>query len=231
LQRAAAVLLASDPLSAAAAAPTTIHMVREAFALAEPDVLQALESPIERTREVFGNRVRESSLADLSQDAEFTDLATWVDTYRALQGAETLSNLSAWIEATNPEFGPATQAGFAFIKKRDRTQIGGAVGRRERFFRQLRRSLGPRDLLCIPTAPTIAPLRGSHAYDRDSDYYRRTLSLTAIAGVGRLPQVSMPLAAIESAPIGLSLIAAHGEDLFLLHVARAVAELARVQSA
>jgi amidase len=58
--------------------------------------------------------------------------------------------------------------------------------------------------------------------DRSGDYYQRTLSMTAIAGVGRLPQVSMPLATVASAPMGLSLIGARGEDLFLLDVARAV---------
>ena len=47
-------------------------------------------------------------------------------------------------------------------------------------------------------------------------------ALTAIAGVGRLPQVSMPLATAAAAPIGLSLIGAPGEDLFLLDVARSI---------
>jgi amidase len=230
LLRAAAVLLEGDPLSATASPPATIHLVREAFALADPDVRRALESPIEHMRQALGNRVCDTSLADLCPDAEFADLATWVEIYRTLQGAETLSSLSAWIEAARPEFGPATQAGFEFIKRRDRTRIGAAVGRREHYFRRLRSALGPHDLLCIPTAPTIAPLRGSHAYDRDSDYYRRTLSLTAIAGVGRLPQVSMPLATVGSVPIGLSLIAAHGEDLFLLQAAREIGVLVATEN-
>jgi Asp-tRNA(Asn)/Glu-tRNA(Gln) amidotransferase A subunit family amidase len=34
----------------------------------------------------------------------------------------------------------------------------------------------------------------------------------------------MPLATVGSVPIGLSLIAAHGEDLFLLQVAREIEE-------
>jgi len=84
-------------------------------------------------------------------------------------------------------------------------------------------ALGPRDLLCFPTTPTIAPLKGAGCYDRGSDYYQRTLALTAIAGVGRLPQVSMPLGRTPAAPIGLSLVGAQGEDLFLLDVAGSIA--------
>jgi amidase len=221
LQRVANVLLGSNAANGEPAVPGTIHLLAEAFALADPAVREALQSPIARIRQNYGDRVCETSLGEFRADAEFVDLATWVDIYRALQGAETLSSLGAWIADVTPDFGPASHAGFDFIKKRDRTRIGEAIGRRERYFQQLRRSLGPRDLICLPTSPTIAPLKGSHAYDRDSDYYRRTLSLTAIAGVGRLPQVSMPLATVDNAPIGLSFIAAHGEDLFLLQMAHA----------
>jgi amidase len=219
LQRTAHVLLGSNTANGEPATPGTIHLLAEAFALADPAVREALQMPIARIRRDFGNRVHETSLGEFCADADFIDLATWVDIYRALQGGETLSSLSAWIADAKPELGPATQAGFEFIRKRNRTRIGEAIGRRERYFQRLRRSLGPRDLVCLPTAPAIAPLKGSHAYDRDSDYYRRTLSLTAIAGVGRLPQVSMPLAMVGTAPIGLSFIAAHGEDQFLLQMA------------
>jgi amidase len=222
LQRAANVLLGCNAGNGEQAAPGTIHLLAEAFALADPAVREAMQTPIASLRQDFGNRVCETPLGEFCADAEFVDLATWVEIYRALQGAETLSSLGDWIADVKPEFGPASQAGFDFIKKRDRTRIGEAVGRRERYFQQFRRSLGPRDLICLPTSPTIAPLKGSHAHDRNSDYYRRTLSLTAIAGVGRLPQVSMPLAIVGTAPIGLSFIAAHGEDQFLLRMARSM---------
>ena len=166
------------------------------------------------------DRLRETSLGALCDDAQAADLSTWVEIYRMLQGTEALSSLGGWLADTSPEVGPATQAGFEFIRSLDRTRVGEMVGRREHYFRLLRRALGPHDLICIPTAPTVAPLKGSVSYDRKGDYYQRALSLTAIAGVGRLPQVSMPLATVDSAPIGLSLIGAHGEDLFLLQVAR-----------
>jgi amidase len=67
-------------------------------------------------------------------------------------------------------------------------------------------------------------LKGSNSYDRSSDYYWRTLSINAIAGVGRLPQVSMPLGQVDGAPVGLSLLAARGRDLELLAAARRIAK-------
>ena len=84
-----------------------------------------------------------------------------------------------------------------------------AIAQREQCFHQLHQFLGPRDLLCIPTVPKPAPLKGAMD-QRTGDYYQRRLSLTSIAGLCRVPQVSMPLGEAQStegtAPVGLSLL-------------------------
>jgi amidase len=139
-------------------------------------------------------------------------------------GVEIGSSLGGWIAAAKPALGPATAAGFAFVDTVDRTRLSETIGRRERFFEGLRANMRPGDLLCMPTAPTIAPLKGSKSYDRSSDYYRRALSLTSIAGVARLPQVSMPLGSVDGAPIGLSILGAQGADLHVLHAAKIIGE-------
>jgi amidase len=43
-----------------------------------------------------------------------------------------------------------------------------------------------------------------------------TIGVTAIAGLCGLPEVTLPVAAINGAPIGLSLVAAQGSDRSLL---------------
>jgi amidase len=235
LQRSMSVLLGSSaraearaPVAAATGLPTaestphTIHLVTEAFDLADSDVRTALEPAIDRIKHLFGEKVRPTSLADLCGASEAGDLSTWLNAYRMLQGTEAWSSLGTWIEDAKPTIGPATAAGFQFIKSLDRTRIGEAIGRREYYCRQLNCALASHDLLCFPTAPTIAPLKGAGCYDRGSDYYQRTLALTSIAGVARLPQVSMPLGKTADAPIGLSLLGGQGEDLFVLHVAKRI---------
>jgi amidase len=98
------------------------------------------------------------------------------------------------------------------------------VERRERYCRLLNNALRDGDVLCLPSAPTVAPLKGSQAYDRNSNYYRHTLKLTAIAGVARLPQISMPLANVSGVPIGVSLAASYGADRYLLRMVKRVDE-------
>jgi amidase len=200
--------------------PNAIHIVSEAFALADREVAAELQAPVDRLRGFFDLTVRETSLAKLLDDAETAHLTTWLDTFRTIRSAEVDSCLGSWVDATHPKFGPAAAAGFEIIRQLDRTQLGIAIRQREYHYIQLQRALGPRDLLCIPTASTLPPIKGTASHDRHGDFYSRLLSLTSIAGIGRLPQVTMPLAAVSGVPVGLSLIGAYGEDLWLLQIAR-----------
>jgi amidase len=74
----------------------------------------------------------------------------------------------------------------------------------------------------------LAPVKGTLRDDArggqsQATYYPRTLSLTSIAGIGRLPQVTLPLGNVGGVPVGLALLAGYGRDAFLLGVAGQVA--------
>jgi amidase len=214
------VLLAGVPVSASK--PAAIHLIREAFALADADVQQALSEPLRRLREVFGDAVRESSMQELVDDDAGDSFATWTDTFCVVQWAEIESCLGAWIANARPEFGPEIAASFQLMSQLDRRRLAQAVQQREQYFRSLHEFLGPADLLCIPTTPALAPRKGEppRRSSSGSGYYPRTLSLTSVAGMGRLPQVSFPIADADGVPVGLSLLARHGQDSFLLGMAK-----------
>jgi len=217
------VLLASAaPVSASK--PATIHLIREAFALADLEVQKALSEPLRRMRDLFGDAVRESSLQELGADGIGHSFASWADTFCVIQWAEIESCLGAWIANDKPEFGPEIAASFQLMKQLDRRRIPEAVQQREQYFRCLNEFLGPNDLLCIPTTPALAPHKGDppKRSSSGSGYYPRTLALTSVAGMGRLPQVSLPMADIDGVPVGLSLLARHRQDLLLLEVAKKV---------
>jgi amidase len=225
LEQVAGVLLATEAIRQAPPVEVgTIHLVHEAFDVADVAVRKGLEPTLKNLRNVFGERVRESSLGELCGDERAANLDSWLTIYRVLQGLEFDSCLGSWIASARPKSGPAMSAGLESVRKVDRTRINDSIAMRELFCRRLNVSLASGDLLCVPTAPSIAPLKGSNAYERSSDYYRRTLSINAIAGVGRLPQVTMPLSEVDGAPIGLSLIAKRDDDMRLISTAKSFAE-------
>jgi amidase len=88
--------------------------------------------------------------------------------------------------------------------------------------RQLEQLLGPGDVLLLPTSPRIAPLKGTETSELDIRFRHQAMCLLCIAGLGGLPQVSLPLAVFNGCPLRLSVVGRHGADLDLLGCAASV---------
>ena len=73
-------------------------------------------------------------------------------------------------------------------------------------------------VLAFPTSPIPAPLLGAGPAEQNA-VRERTMGVTAIAGLGGLPEVSIPAARLRGAPIGLSLVTSAGRDRMLLRLA------------
>ncbi len=201
-----------------------VHLLREAFEISDEAVQKALREPVDLIEKAFPGTARETSFEDIDDNLPKSGLRGWHENYCLVQWAEIWSCLGSWVEDARPEFGPRVAVNFRLVKNMDRTIIEQAVQRREKYFRALKKFLGPNDLICMPTAPVPAPKKGSLGLDRTVDtYFQRTLSMTAVAGIGRLPQITLPLALVDGVPIGISLLAAQGMDPFLLAAARMIA--------
>ncbi|GAC1446103.1 MAG: amidase [Chloroflexota bacterium] len=217
LEKSARVLLACD--HAKRWHIGTIHLIVDAFESADSDVLRALDGPLTSMRRMYGQRLRETQLDIFGDDITGRGLEAWYQAFHVLQWAEIWSTLGTWVESTNPPLGPRTQHNFALVRNLDRSSVQRAIENRERLYRALHNVLGPTDVLCMPTAPALAPLKGSLPIGRTTGgYYPRTVSFISIAGVARLPQITMPVASADGVPVGLSVLARHGEDAFLLDV-------------
>lgn len=205
---------------------TAIHLLTDTLAIADAEVKAAIEAAFQRLCDVFPGRMHRTPMQAIDGESSERGLDGWYETYCTVQWAEIWSSLGAWIDAVKPELGPRTGTSFQLTRDLDRSTIGEAIRRRERYFHCLQEFLGPLDLLLMPTSPTPAPPKGSAPADRSersgTAYYPRTISTTAVAGIGRLPQVSIPAIEIQGFPLGLSLLAAHGRDAFLLQAARTI---------
>lgn len=201
-----------------------VYVLRDALASSDSEVTRALVEPIESLKALTPENVTEISLQDIARSTAGEELRDWHDVYRTIQWAEIWSCLGSWVLDAKPAMGPRTTKNFELARNLDRSTVPGAIRRREHYFTLLKNFLGPHDLICMPTTPAPAPLKGTLAVDRTTgSYYPRALALTSIAGIGRLPQVTLPVAEVEGSPVGLSLLAAQGMDAFLLGVARVAA--------
>lgn len=155
----------------------------------------------------------------VGEDIPLSDCNT--QALRIMQTAEFQSTVSNWIEACTPELGFPFSMAYGNVQAFDRIAALDGLARCERLFESINACLSPGTVICFPTTPVIAPLKGSlNTMDAVVDYYDRTMTITAFSGVGRLPEVSVPLLTVDGCPVGLSFAAAHYQDEFLLGAVR-----------
>jgi amidase len=191
-----------------------LFMLEDIFSICDHEIQQELVPLANRIDAI--NKINLSKI--VGHKIDHTEL---FDNYVGLQCLEIWSCLGSWIEDTKPEFGTVTADNFYNLaKKAERAKTEVYVRKRELFARKLNDFLGEKNILCFPTTPTLAPLLntiGQKSQERTSGiYYPRALGINAISGLSRAPQITIPGAQINGVPLGLSLLAAYGQDELLL---------------
>ena len=215
LRRAGEVLLPADRSGVALG---RFYIARDAFAIADQSVANVVREAIAKAGAAL------PVVAELDVAAESGDLPEWLKRFRRLQPREIWAEHGAWIESRKPRFGPEIAERFALAKSVSATPEGDDRDFRARVSAHLDRLLGLDGVLLIPTAGTIAP-RLDMSKDELLQFRDRTLTLTSIAGLGRLPQVQLPAGKVGGAAVGLSLIGPRGSDRALLRLAERLPEM------
>jgi amidase len=185
-----------------ASTPVRVLAAEDAFALADPQTRAALHSVVKRA-DVEWRRL---------SDAPFEE---WLLHQAALQGWEAWRTFGPWIDAVNPRF--SFDVADNFLRG---ASVDNATAEAARRFRAARRAevlpvFAGGTLIALPSAPFPAPLAGQPR-SQMRELRARILTLTCIAGTLGCPQVTLPLAEADGLPVGLSLMAAPGEDERLL---------------
>jgi amidase len=187
-----------------------LYIATDLFELVPAAVSVALEQSVHALRDVIGHVERGPVIADMAIDS--------VEVFRTIQGAEVWAAHGEWVRTTQPDFGPGIRERFEFASHITEAQLARAKEQRRQFASHMARILEGGSVMCLPTAPGIAPLRNASLEELES-FRARALRLLSVAGLSGLPQVSLPVALLNGCPIGLSVIAAAGADHTLLALA------------
>lgn len=209
LSRAAAVLLGEKIPKVADV--ESIYILTDLWNICDNDIITALAPPIHKLKKLYGKKVQEISLHN-----QFYE---WRKQLNIFHLAEIWSSLGGWIETNNPTLSPLTSKTFFATKNVSRDQIQSSIEAVKNYFHEIKLLMGSNNLICIPTAPAVAPIKGAIENDDfRKDYSARTFALTTLSGVGQLPEISMPVAASNGLPVGLSLLGPYLQDTFLLRI-------------
>ncbi len=210
------VLLGDDP---APLPPTPrLLLAADGFAMLDTDVRGALAPIVKAVEDLIGT----ADVIEATSDG-FEPLY-WA--FRHIQSREAWVTHGAMIERLKPPLGPGVAERFAFAKGITDGQVADGEATRSRFQERFAGLLGTDGVLLLPTMPDIAPLL-SETEDTLEGYRNRALNLLCLAGLAGCPQVSLPLAGRDGAPLGISLVGPAGSDLGLVRLGARLAAARR----
>jgi amidase len=195
------------------ALPTRLIVAVDAFGFADTNVAVALQPVVAKLAGLLGDR-REEVMAP-------PGLSVWARAQRTLQPHEAWQTFRTWLDEGNPRMAFSVARGLVAGSMIPESERAWASLMRQEARARMAYLLPPGTILCLPTTPFPAPLRGQKLSVLDPLRDRITC-LCAQGGLAGHPQVSLPGAMVDGLPVGLSIIGPRGSDATLVAVARAL---------
>lgn len=187
--------------------PRRLLIAADAFAAIDPAIAAALTPAIDNVAASIAKTTR----VKVNTGASFE----WRTIFRVLQGAEIRAQHGSWVDRYRPDFGSGIRERFAWTATITAAEVAEAIPGREAVARHMDSLLEDDAILCLPTAPGIAPRLKTPPAELEV-FRGQAFALLSIAGLARLPQISFPLAAFNGCPLGLSMIGPRGSDQGML---------------
>lgn len=210
--RVADVLMAPDttPLPAR----PRLLMPSDVWGLVDSTVRPAWDGALQQITQLLG------SAQDCQVVLDSFDAMYW--SFRYIQGREAWMTDGAFISRYAPVLGPGVKERFDWSSKVTDAQMQEAEQFRARFRQHLADVLGSDGVLVMPSMPDIAPLRTADEASLEA-YRNQAVQMLCLAGLAGFPQISLPLASREGAPLGISLLGPAGTDRSLIAIAQQLA--------
>ena len=145
------------------------------------------------------------------------DIENWYWTFRKAQAFEAWQAHKDWITTTKPNLGPGVKERFEFGSQITSDEFNQASLTRAQVTRHVEELIGDDGLLVLPTVPSIAP-KADMDFSSLDEFRNRALMLLCTSGLTGLPQLTLPMANLNNAPLGLSLIGPRGSDRQLIDI-------------
>lgn len=213
-----AAMLGEDiPPPGDASLPAKLVVAVDAFGFADAATAEALKPLVQRLASLVGS----SSEVTMAPQG----LSVWARAQRTLQPHEAWLTFRDWLDERNPRLAFSVARALVAGSMISETERNWANLMRQEVRARMDYLLPSGTILCMPTTPFPAPLRGLRLSVLDPLRDRITC-LCAHGGLAGFPQVNLPGATtVDGLPVGLSILGPRGSDATLVAVARAMESL------
>ncbi|MBT3703627.1 MAG: amidase [Alphaproteobacteria bacterium] len=210
-ERVSSVLLGETINSAL---PTRLVIAVDTFGFADPQTREALYPLVDKIAKLTGNVVEEVMAPQ--------GISVWGRTQRTLQMAQAWQTFQGWIEKTNPRVSFNVARGLLMGSMVPEVDKQWAMLMKHEARARLEYLLPQGSVLVMPTTPFPAPPKNLPLPEQNQ-VREKILGLCAHGGLAGFPQVSIPGATVDGAPVGLSILAGADEDASLVALASELA--------
>ncbi len=194
-----------------------LMIAEDLFEQTDPEALRILNAVVARI-----DRMGEP-LGKVRVVAPDFDALYWA--FRYLQGHEAWQAHGAFITRNKPSLGPGIAERFAFAATVGHPEVKDSQNVRKRFREHLAAILDADGVIILPTVPDVAALLDTSEADLEVQR-NQSLRLLCVSGLTGFPQISIPVATKDGAPLGLSILGPPGSDRSLVHLAAKIADAA-----
>ncbi len=214
--RALGSVLLDPPSGRSGRAPSRVLVARDLLAAADRGLAAEMEEVLRRVEQVVQAGVETVELWGPG------DGDRWADVFRTLQRHDAWAANREWIERLRPRFGPRVAPRWEEASQVSDAERDAAETTALELVGPLHALLGGDTVLVLPSAPGPAP-RLDLPDTEAATVRSRLMSVSTIAPVAAVPEVSLPLLQLDGLPVGVGLMASPGNDELLLDLAAALA--------
>lgn len=197
-------------------APATISWSRavcpdDAWAVADPEVARALAPEVDRLA-----RLLPVERADLS-DAP-GGLAEWVDDTRVCQAFEAWQTHGEWVSREPRSHSVLVGRRLENARATNVAEARRAYAARKVASQRMHHIVGANTVVVMPASPTVSPSVDT-GDDELLEWWGRVSQVTAPGHLAGLPQITVPVGAVDGAPVAISLLGPPRSELALIDLA------------
>lgn len=189
---------------------TTLFIPEDSFNSVNEDIKEALDPALEYIKGFF-DEVVYGNISDIG-------LEDWVSILQTIQQYEVWENYGGFVRKYRPQLSEGPGSRLEQSSRITLAEYRAALEKREQIIERINEVIDENTVMCLPSAASVAPLRSS-TEDEINATRLQTSKLLCVSPLSGNPQISLPLAEHDQAPLGISLLSTKNSDQALVRQA------------